>query len=93
MSVYVFGNQDVYILHSLSSYRSLVAFSSQWAEPDSLSGQAQEMSTQSSVNTGPEPDLVAMAVGAAGSERVMARWTASSSVVGVPREFTSYGYC
>lgn len=46
-----------------SSYRSLEAFSSQQAKPDSLSGHAQEMSTLSGANTGPEPDLVAMAAG------------------------------
>lgn len=69
MNVHVFGNQDVNILHSLTSYRSLVAFSSQWVEPDSLSGLAQEMSTLSGVNTGPELDWVAMAAGIAGSER------------------------
>lgn len=58
----------MYILHFLSSYRSPVAFSSQWTAPDSLSGHAQEMSTLLGVNTGQEPDLVAMAAGAAGSE-------------------------
>lgn len=62
----VFGNQDVCILHSLSSYRSVVVFSSQWSEPDSFLGYAQEMSTLSGVNTGPERDLVAMAAGAVG---------------------------
>lgn len=59
-----------------------MAFSSQWTVPDSLAGHAQEMSTLSGVNTGPEPDLVAMAAGAAGSQRVMAHWAVSSSVFG-----------
>lgn len=47
-----------------------------------FAGHAQEMSTLSSVNTEPEPDLVAMAAGAAGSQRVMAHWAASSIVFG-----------
>lgn len=38
-------------------------FPRQWTEPDSLSGHAQEMSALSGVNTGPEPDSVAMAAG------------------------------
>lgn len=82
----------MYILHLLSSCRSLVASSSQGTAPESLAGHAQEMSTLSGVNTGPEPHLVAMAAGAAGSQRVMAHWALSSGVFG-PHWFTSDGYC
>ena len=50
------------------------------------------MGTLSGVNTGSEPDLVAMAAGRHGQRELTAHWTASDSVVGVLSWITSDGY-